>query len=59
MYSRESAMRVLGRIRGAAAFDGLTEERARAMGPDVLVTERTMNLPLLHDNGRFRVYRLH
>jgi hypothetical protein len=46
MYSRESAMKVLDRIRGAAGFDALTEERARAMGPDVLVTERTMNLPL-------------
>jgi hypothetical protein len=58
MYSREGAMRVLERIRGAAGFDALTSEAARALGPDVLVTEARMNLPLLHDNGRFRVYRL-
>ena len=58
MYSRESAETVLARIRGAARFDQLTAEGARAMGPDVLVTERSMNLPLLHASGRFKVYGL-
>jgi len=58
MYSRASAMRVLERVPVAAGFDALTAERARAIGPDLLVTERDLELPLLYGNGRFRVYRL-
>jgi hypothetical protein len=58
MYSRESAMRVRERVPVAAGFDALTPERARAVGPDLLVTERDLALPLLYRNGRFRVYRL-
>jgi hypothetical protein len=62
LYSRAAAMTVLQRIKEAGGFDGLTADGARSLagatGPDILVSERRLALPLLHEAGRFAVYRL-
>lgn len=62
MYSREAAMTVLERIPRAAPFDDLTADAARALareaGPDVMVTEKDLALPLMYRNTTFKVYRL-
>jgi len=62
MYSRRVAMRVAERIGAAGDFNGLTPASARALADrfalDVLVTERTFDLPLAYRNARFSIYRL-
>jgi len=62
MYSREVAMRVLHRTRELGDFAAVSEEQARDLARrhdlDVLITERTLALPLAHQSGRFRIYRL-
>lgn len=62
LYSREVAMRVLGRIQDAHDFDTLTPERANALATqydlNYLVLDRDIALPVVYRNGRFRVYAL-
>jgi len=62
MYSRRVAARAAERIGALGDFDSLTPVSARALagrfGLDVLVTERTMDLPLAYRNARFAIYRL-
>ncbi len=62
MYSRQSAMRVLDRIGTLDGFGELTANRARALaaryGASVLVIDRDLDLPILHQQGRFRIYAL-
>ena len=62
MYSRDMAMRVLGRTRALGDFSTLTPERAlelaRTYDLDYLVAERAIDLPLAYKNARFRVYHL-
>jgi hypothetical protein len=62
LYSRDVAMRVLGRIQDASSFDSLTPERALAMARqydlNYLVIDRDMNLPLAYRNTQFRIYSL-
>jgi hypothetical protein len=63
VYSRDMAMRVLGRRRALGDFSALTRERALALARkydlDYLLAERVINLPLAYRNARFRVYALH
>jgi hypothetical protein len=62
MYSREMAMRVLGRTRALGDFSALTRERAlelaRTYDLDYLLAEKAIDLPLAYRNARFRVYEL-
>ncbi len=62
LYSRDVAMRVLGRINDAADFGSLTPERARALAKQYdlqyLVVDRDLALPLAYKNARFRIYTL-
>jgi hypothetical protein len=62
LYSRDIAMRVLGRIQDAHDFDALAPERAQTMATqydlNYLVLDRDMNLPMVYRNGRFRIYAL-
>ena len=62
LYSREAAERFVERVRasqGFAAFDaGQMRELASRFGLDILVSDRALNLPLLHASGRFKVYSL-
>jgi len=62
MYSRDMAMRVLGRTRDLGEFSALTRERAlelaRNYDLDYLLAERAIDLPLAYKNARFRVYHL-
>jgi hypothetical protein len=62
MYSRDMAMRVLGRTRALGDFSALTRERAlelaRNYDLDYLLAERAIDLPLAYKNARFRVYHL-
>jgi len=62
LYSRDVAMRVLGRIQDAVGFDSITPERALALAHqydlDYLVIDHDMNLPLAYRNAQFRIYAL-
>jgi hypothetical protein len=62
LYSRDVAMRVLGRIQDAAGFEAITPERALALAHqyelDYLVIDRDINLPLTYRNAQFRIYAL-
>jgi hypothetical protein len=62
MYSRRVAMMVAERIGAIGDFAALTPESARALAArfalDVLVTERSLDLPLAYRNTRFSIYRL-
>ncbi len=62
LYSREVAMRVLGRMQDAHDFGALDAGRALALASqydlDYLVIDRDMRLPLLYRNHRFRIYAL-
>jgi hypothetical protein len=62
LYSREAAMRVLERIDRLGQFDALTPASARRLADiydlDYLVSERTLGLPEVWRNDRFRIYRL-
>jgi hypothetical protein len=62
MYSRETALRVLDRIRALANFDALTSKSARELSAryqaGLLITTDALELPLLHSEGPFRIYGL-
>jgi hypothetical protein len=62
MYSRESAMRVLQRIRDLEQFEELTIDGLRALADkydnDYLVVDRPLALPVAYKNDRFWVYAL-
>ncbi|HJR59599.1 MAG TPA: hypothetical protein VJ813_09380 [Vicinamibacterales bacterium] len=62
MYDRRIAVRTDERITAAADFRRLTADRARRLGAafdlDFLVTEQTLELPLVFESGPLRVYRL-
>jgi hypothetical protein len=62
LYSRDVAMRVLGRIQDASGFDSITPERAVALAHqyelDYLVIDHDMDLPLAYRNQQFRIYAL-
>lgn len=62
MYSRDAAHAVSARIEALAAFDRLDAAALRALapadGPSVVVTERTLELPVAHRTGRITVYQL-
>ncbi len=62
MYSAEGASRVLERIRALEGFGALTPEGARELarryGASVLIVDRELALPLLRQQGPFRIYAL-
>lgn len=62
IYSRESALRVTERRRAIGDFNTLNEARAEALAGtyalDYLLTEQSLPLPLVHAEGRLRLYRL-
>jgi hypothetical protein len=61
MYSREGALAVVERARLLDGFEEMTDARARAIaahGPNLLVIEKDLALPLIYRNARFRVYSL-
>jgi len=62
MYDRDIAVRTDARLRALPDFAGLTSERARTIASDFqldyLVTEGTLDLPLVFESGRLHVYRL-
>jgi hypothetical protein len=62
LYSRDVAMRVLGRIQDASPFEKITAERVQALAQqyqlDYLVIDHDMNLPLAYQNPQFRIYAL-
>jgi hypothetical protein len=62
LYSRDVAMRVLGRIQDANGFDSLTPNRALALASqydlNYLVIDHDLDLPLAYRNAQFRVYSL-
>lgn len=62
MYSRDAAHAVAARIEALAGFDRLDANAVRALapadGPAVVVTSRTLELPVVHRAGRVTVYRL-
>jgi hypothetical protein len=62
MYERDVAMRTRDRLAEIDPFDGITPERARALGAryglEYLVTAQPLDLPLAFADGALRVYRL-
>jgi hypothetical protein len=62
MYSRDAALRVTARIAATQGFADWTPDRLRTLaareGLTVLVSERTLGLPVLHRSGAIVVYRL-
>jgi len=62
IYSRESALRVTERRRAIGDFNTLTEARAEALAVtyalDYLLTQQSLQLPLVHTEGGLRLYRL-
>ncbi len=60
MYSREGALRLQERLRAAGELDVVDERRFAALADrydlDYLVTERRLNLPMVHREGRLRLY---
>lgn len=62
MYSRDAAHAVAARIEALAAFDRLDATALRALapadGPAIVVTDRTLELPVAYRAGRVAVYRL-
>jgi hypothetical protein len=62
LYSRDIAMRVLGRIQDAGGFDAITPDRALALANqydlNYLVIDHDLNLPLAYRNAQFRIYAL-
>ncbi len=62
LYSRDVAVRVLQRIRDADDFPHMTSESIVSLGQkydlDYFVTDRSMPLPVVYDNRRFKVYAL-
>ena len=62
MYDRSVALRTRDRVAALGDFASLDEKRARELADvhhlDFLVTEATLNLPLMFESGRLRVYRI-
>ena len=62
IYSRDSALRVTERRRAIGDFHALTEARAEALAStyalDYLLTEQSLQLPLVHTEGGLKLYRL-
>jgi hypothetical protein len=62
IYSREAAHRLLERQRALGDFSTIDDARGRALAAmydvDFLVIDRDLALPRVHQDGRFRVYRL-
>jgi len=62
LYSREAAARFVERVGATQGFATFGPEDMRRLADrydlHVLVTERTLNLPLLYSNGGFKVYSL-
>ena len=62
MYDRRLAFRTRDRIAALGDFTALDAARARALAAqhdlDFLVTESALELPLLFESGRLRVYRI-
>lgn len=62
MYDRRIAVRTDERLKAVPHFDALTAADARRVGAlyrlDFLVTEETLELPLVFESGALRVYRL-
>jgi len=62
IYSRDSALRVTDRRSAIGDFHTLTEARAAALAAtyalDYLLTEQPLQLPLVHVEGRLKLYRL-
>jgi len=62
IYSRAAAHRVLERIEAVGDFDALQPETIRALAArydlDYMISERSMALPRVYENGRFKVYVL-
>lgn len=62
IYSRDSALRVTERRDAIGNFHALTEARAEALADtyalDYLLTEQALQLPLVHGEGRLKLYRL-
>ncbi len=62
MYSREAAGRVTARIAATQGFAEWTPETLRALaareGLTLLISERVLDLPVLHRQGAIAVYRL-
>ena len=61
MYSRDAAERVTTRIESTQGFAAMTPAALTALaareGLDVLVTERTLDLPVAHRVGAITIYR--
>jgi hypothetical protein len=62
MYERAIALRTRDRVRELGEFSELTAERATSLaatyGLDYLVTEHTLELPLVFSAGKLHIYRL-
>jgi len=62
IYSRDSALRVAERRHAIGDFNALTEARAATLADtyalDYLLTEQSLQLPLVHAEGRLKLYRL-
>ena len=62
LYDRSIALRVQDRLDAIGDFGALDVAKARDLAQrydlDVLVIDRDLDLPELHREGRFRVYRL-
>ena len=62
MYSRRVAMRVAERTKALGPFDQLTPRSARDLARrfeiDYLVTDRSLDLPLVYRNAQFFIYSL-
>jgi hypothetical protein len=62
LYSRSMAERVTGRAGALGDFSALTPARARELAErydlDYLVVDREFDLPVVYENGRFKVYML-
>ena len=62
IYSRDSALRVTERRAAIGDFNTLTESRVEALANryalDYLLTEHSLQLPVVHTEGRLSLYRL-
>jgi hypothetical protein len=62
MYDRRIAVRTDERIRAIPDYDRLAAPEARRLGGqydlDFMITEQQLDLPLVFESGRLRVYRL-
>jgi hypothetical protein len=62
IYSRQTAARTIARIGAASSFAEMDaaglQRLAAAEGLTLVVTERPLDLPVMHASGAVRVYRL-